>query len=104
MRTAQFSVSDEMIGTRWPSVTRNSIRPTRMIPRSWEISSHRAAEERCTNGGVLKMPDHTTGGIAADPGNPASGPPGETIEDLLDEAIFSTPEPGNLLASALGQW
>ena len=47
------------------------------------------------------MPDHTTGGIAADPGNPASGPPGETIGGF-DEATFSTPEAGKFTSVRAG--
>ncbi|RAH53032.1 hypothetical protein BO85DRAFT_463292 [Aspergillus piperis CBS 112811] len=61
------------------------------------------AEHRRTKEGVLKMPDHTTGGIAADPGHPVSGSPGKTIwgeemlggreqRTLLNEVIFSTSE------------
>lgn len=67
------------------------------------ISSHSECIEkhRRTKEGVLKKPDHTTGGIAADPGHPVSGPPGETIggeigekraRTLLNEVIFSTSE------------
>ncbi|OJJ76998.1 hypothetical protein ASPBRDRAFT_36184 [Aspergillus brasiliensis CBS 101740] len=61
------------------------------------------------------MPDHTTGGIAADPGHPVSGPPGETIggegrdwgreQELYSRRLFSPRlKPRNLLASALDRW
>ncbi|PYH53892.1 uncharacterized protein BO96DRAFT_468326 [Aspergillus niger CBS 101883] len=75
--------------------------------RGQQAYGRRRREEFCNpwrsqaTEGVLKKPDHTTGGIAADPGHPVSGPPGETIggeigekraRTLLNEVIFSTSE------------
>ncbi|CAK46503.1 hypothetical protein An14g02550 [Aspergillus niger] len=91
------SISGEMIGQRWSSITRGG----------QQAYGRRRREEFCdpwrsqATEGVLKKPDHTTGGIAADPGHPVSGPPGETIggeiggkeaRTLLNEVIFSTSE------------
>ncbi|GKZ31192.1 hypothetical protein AbraIFM66950_011404 [Aspergillus brasiliensis] len=78
-------ISGEMIGQRGPSITRGAQqaygRRREEFLQSLAISSHRDCIEeiRRTKEGVLKMPDHTTGGIAADPGHPVSGPPGKTI-------------------------